>query len=249
MPNRQTIHLGTAKPHITAEAQEDQALPPEFANHPFVFAHFTNGWEYDLEAGFVPSLCEIKGKPGCNGVGDDGKLTRALAGAMEKGGTVIHPNDGRLGEWMNYVGVFPVRGGGKHYTFIRAAYTVLPGGHVVAEDRSAELRAFKVHLRDSGIVPAMERAVFEMLMEIESKGLARIVKAHGKGQALPEAVDAKKARIAAMQKAWKAECDRQGKTAAQVTATVAPDPTDGMPVPGKRVKLQAQPAPAEVPGA
>lgn len=241
MANQKTIRLQKPTAHIPAKAQEEQALPIEMANHPFVYVHYPHGWEFDRELGFLPSLCELHAKPGCNGVGEDGKLNKPMAGAIQKGGTIIDPADKRLDEWQHYVGVFPTRGGLKHFTFIRAGFTVLPGGKVIAEDHSDDLRRFRAHLRDSGIIDPMEQVVFDMLLEVEQRGLQRLQRLVVEGRRLPEEVDAKRARISAMQRAWSVS---QGE--------VPPDEVEIPPTEiervgrKRRIKLTAAPATADV---
>ena len=235
MSNSTTIRMGKPTPYVANPATEEIALPAEMANHPFIYAHAPHAWEYDSERGFLPSLSEITSKPGINGVGDDGKIARVIGWFHdEKGGILIEPTDDRLGPWKHYVASFPCQGGRKHYCFRDCGFVVLPRGRVIVEDHSAEMRDFRQHIRDSGIVAPMDPVVFDLLMEREGRGLRRLEIEVAGNRRLPEAVVAKRARMDAMRAAW-------AKMTAAPPPEAAPAPPDAPQGHGRRIK----PAPAD----
>lgn len=215
---QRTITLSGGTPYKVTAAREEDALPPAFANYPFLFVHYPIGWEYHDTAGFLPSLSAIVARPGVNGVGKDGNLSRAIGGSIQKGGIVVQTDDPRLGDWLDYVTTYPTRGGGRHYCFKGVGYVILPGGRVSTVDDPAADVAFRSHLRDAGMVHPLSHAVYQMILEIEQVGLARLEKRVNANPHLAEKLAAKRTRITAIHAAW-----------AQIENAVVPEPAPASP--------------------
>ena len=222
------IKLSGGQKYKPAEQQDEQRLPAEFANNPFVFIHYPAGWAWDDEAStFLPVLSRVFRTPGVNGVGDDLKLNRALGGSMAKGGTVIDPRNQRLGEWTDYVVRYPTQGGGFHYAFHNTQFEVLPGGKtaIVPDDT---YRAFLIHLVNANIVDPIADMVVNGLIDTERVGLERLIRAAQSNEHRAADVEAKRARIARM------EAFRTGGEAA----------SEESPKRGRRVAIKGATAPA-----
>jgi hypothetical protein len=196
------IRLDRPVPHEAVADAEERRLPARFANDRFVFVHYPYGWAWHDEHGFLPQLNQIIAKPGVNGVGIDGRLNKAIAGAIQKGGTVINPEDARLGPWRRHVASYVTASGRKHYCFILQRYDILPGGRVVGREDAAGYANFRAFVRDAGIIAPMEEAVYDQMIEMERRGYDR---AAARGADRPHMVmfaTARKARMAAMEAAW-----------------------------------------------
>ena len=230
------IQLRNATTYVPRTQTEATGLPPAFANYPFVCVHYPHGWAYSEEWGFVPELSEIVSKPGVNGVEIHGQgpnavinNTKAIAGSLKKGGRIIDPKDSRLGDFREYVVFYPTTNGGKHFCFAGSEFEILPGGHVKQTDTSANYMAFKLHVRDAGLVEPMARSVYLKLRDMEHTALNRLVRRSADSPFYQEKVKAKEARMLAMDKAWEAYC-------AKVAAPAVDE------VPAGKMKLKAKPA-------
>ena len=198
------IRLDRPVPHEAVADAEERRLPAKYANDRFVFVHYPYGWAWHDEHGFLPELNQIIAKPGVNGVGIDGRLNKAIAGAIQKGGTVINPEDARLGPWRRHVASYVTASGRKHYCFILQRYDILPGGRVVGREDAAGYASFRAFVRDAGIIAPLEEAVYDQMIEMERRGYDR---AAARGADRPHMVmfaTARKARMAAMEAAWAA---------------------------------------------
>lgn len=196
------IRLDRPVPHEAVADAEERRLPAKYANDRFVFVHYPYGWAWNDEHGFLPELNQIIAKPGVNGVGIDGRLNKAIAGAIQKGGTVINPEDARLGPWRRHVASYVTASGRKHYCFILQRYDILPGGRVVGREDAAGYANFRAFVRDAGIIAPLEEAVYDQMIEMERRGYDR---AASRGADRPHMVmfaTARKARMAAMEAAW-----------------------------------------------
>jgi hypothetical protein len=199
---QRTITLQGGTPYKVTAAREEDALPAQFRNDPFVFVHYATAWEYHDTAGFLPSLSAIVATPGVNGVGKDRNMSRAIGGSVAKGGIVIATDDRRLGEYVDYIVTYSVRGGGKHYCFRGISYDILPGGRVLTVDDPGQDLAFRAHLRDAGLVHPLGRAAYNIVLEIERRGLERLEKRVNANPHLAQKLEAKRARVAAIEAAW-----------------------------------------------
>lgn len=193
-----TVRL-QATPYKPSSGEGSGGLPIQFANYPFQFVHYPQGWEYVEGYGFLPSLSEIVAKPGVNGVGLDLATNKADSGAMKKGGTIIKPGDRRLGADADYVISYPVVNNNRHFCFKGTRFQSLPGGSYLPVPDPALLHAFRKLLVDTGIVDQIPDAVYQKLLEMENKGYARILK-----QGVPAEIEKKAARIEAMKAAYAA---------------------------------------------
>lgn len=198
--------------HQESTQVESTGLPSGWANDPFVYVHLPNGWAYDETHGFLPVPAEIILKPGVNGTGEDRSASKAKAGFLEKGGEIISYTDPRLGKWKNYVGKWPVRSAvpgtphGWRYAFRSCGFDVLANNAVRPVEAPEDWAEFRKHLRDSGIVPPMDEAVYMGILDREEKQLSRAIKAATENPHLGEAVTRRKDRIAKMKAAWEAYC-------------------------------------------
>lgn len=226
------VQLTSGVPYQAKAAVEDQSLPRHYTNAPFWFVHYHAGWSYDLEHGFLPELSEIQQKPGVNGIGDDLKPNRAIAGSMAKGGVVIQHDQPNLGPWLNYLDRYPCRGGGFHYCFKGSQYHLLPNGGAAPQNTADTFIAFRVYLRDQGLVRTLSWPVYTQMREREGLRLTRLVKAAAKAPYMEEQVTAQRARIKAMETAW---------ATANATPVAAP-PGATKPVRGESVSLKADPS-------
>ena len=199
---QRTITLQGGTPYRVAAAREEDALPAQFRNDPFVFVHYATAWEYHDVAGFLPNLSAIVATPGVNGVGKDRNMARAIGGSVAKGGIVIATDDRRLGLWTDYVVSYPVRGGGKHFCFRGIGYDILPGGRVLTVDDPGQDVEFRKHLRDAGLVHPLGRAAYNVVIEIEKRGLERLEKRVNANPHLTDKLHAKRTRVAAIEQAW-----------------------------------------------
>lgn len=198
----QAIHLDKPTPFQPTASVDDTRLPASYANHRFVFVHYPSGWSFSEEHGFLPELSEIVGQPGVNGVGRDGNTNRAVGGAIQKGGTLINPQDRRLGPWVNHIGSYECKNGRKHWCWFQTRYTILPGGNVVGKDMSASFLAFRQYLREKGLVSPMEEAVYNQLYEIASRKYDRAVADASKNPLLADKARELGKRRDRMQAAW-----------------------------------------------
>lgn len=164
-----------------AEQVEETILPAEFRNEPFVYIHYPGSWEWDGKAKrMIPTLSQIVQMRGVNGVGEDGKIHRALGASVEKGGVAILPNDQRLGPWQNFITRYKAKGdpgqpNGWCYCFRSATFEIRPGGRADPISGADEFREFRIYLLDHGIVPPISAAVFNELRGMAAKALDRAI--------------------------------------------------------------------------
>jgi hypothetical protein len=170
---------------------------------PFVYAVYPRGWEYVPGFGFLPQLRKIIAKPGCNGVGSDGRLSKPLASAAEKGGTVILPEDSRLGEYQHYVRAYDTEFGGKWFVDFCQTATVLPTGEILWGITEPDAwNKFRAHIRDSGIVPPLLAEIYEAIIVFEKMNLDMLAdRVHGNPRIQAKYNETEK-KIEDMQKAW-----------------------------------------------
>ena len=159
------------KPHDSVDANR---LPIK-ENSPFTLVHYAGAWEWDDDVGdFLPCLSEIAHRPAVNGVGDDGRATRALGGAVAKGGTLIQPDDGRLGRWRNYIIRYATTNGRWHYCFTGTKFAILPGGQARPIDGSADYRAFRRHLIQAHVLAPIDAISYGQIIDATERRIDRI---------------------------------------------------------------------------
>lgn len=231
MPAVQLAHPKAAIPTST----EEGLLPASMARGRWYYAHLPTAYEWAGEAGFLPILTEQYPVAGVNGVreiiGPDGRLigiddNGLRAGLSRKGAIILDPHDHRLGPWRNYVRMYPCVGGGKCYVFATdqggVTFTLLPNGSAIPQDAADVLRVFRAWLLANGIIPPMPKPVYDMLMEVEYRGLNRLIRQASSNPHLSAQVDEKQERIRRMESAWKSMCDAQATPAADDTAPEKP---------------------------
>ena len=242
------VRLTKPEPFVPETADDSSKLPAKYANYRFLFVHYPKGWGFNEADGFMPELSEIVAMPGANGIGDDGKLSKAIGGSVQKGGVIINPQDGRLGEWVNYVASYPCRNGRKHYCFKSVEFDILSDGDVKQRDTSKDYRRFLAHIRDGGFIAPMSEAVYNGLLEVEGRGLERCIKAASNNPHRAPQVEAKQKRIEAMRAAWLAmngEATPVGSMSgakdesAALAAELGGAPADGKVRPTKPTKGEA----------
>lgn len=170
----------------------------------FAYAHYPRGWSFDLEHGFLPELCKLTGTPGLNGVGKDGSLSRVLGAVAESGGTLIAPNDGRLGPYQHYCRYYDTEDGGRWYVDFCAEAEVLPTDEIVwnASESVEAFKAFRAHLRDAGIVEPLSVGVYRLLRETQISRVASLRGRSGLNPHLALKADQEQVKLEAMEKAW-----------------------------------------------
>jgi hypothetical protein len=182
------------------------------------YAHLPTAYEWaGKEAGFLPILTEQYPVAGVNGVREilapDGRPigiddNGLRAGLTRKGAIILDPHDHRLGPWRNYVRMYPCVGGGKCYVFSTdkggVTFTLLPNGSAIPQDAAELLREFRAWLLAEGIIPPMPKPVYDMLMEVEYRGLNRLIRQASSNPHMSEQVEQKQERIRLMEAAWAA---------------------------------------------
>ena len=132
------------------------------------------GWCYNEKLGFLPDLGQITHMAACNGVRDTGKdrdgnpnppdATSARAGSQRKGGTLILPDDNRLGDFRGFLRYADCDGGGRFFFFVGTSVEVwgkAENQHRVVE--SPKWTPFLVHLRDRKIVDPISKPAYDRL--------------------------------------------------------------------------------------
>jgi hypothetical protein len=203
-------------------ASYEDRLPPSLSNERFDFVHYPLGWSYDEKLGFLPELSELYHQPGVNGVRDTGKdrdgkalppdATGARAGSQRKGGTLILPNDNRLGEYRNFLRRAPCKNG--HYFYFFTGVEVQVWGDGETQHRvvpSPKWPHFLAYLRDKQIVDPISEPAYDRLRSNVVTELGYI--ANHATSAAEEQRKALKARLAAMEKEW-AKLNKAGSVAA-----------------------------------
>ena len=175
---------------------------------PFVYVVYPRGWEYVEGFGYLPQLRKIVAKPGVNGVGADGRLSRPLSSVRDGGGVVVLPEDSRLGEYQHYVRAYDTEHGGKWFVDFCQTATVLPTGEILWGVTGPDAwNKFRAHIRDSGIVPPLLAEVYEMILITEKANLDRLgERVHGNPRVQAKFDELEK-KIESMQKTWNAARD------------------------------------------
>ena len=196
------------------------------AGLPFIYAVYPRGWEYVEGFGFLPQMRKIIAKAGCNGVGSDGRLSKPIAAISEKGGTVIMPEDSRLGDYQHYVRAYDTEHGGKWFVDFCQTATVLPTGEILWGVTEPDAwNNFRAHIRDSGIIPPLLAEIYEVIVVSEKNQLDQLADTvHGNPRAQAK-YDKLEKRVQAMQDYWAAEREK---------LIAATNPT---PIKSKKVKV------------
>jgi hypothetical protein len=209
-------------------ASQENLLPPALANERFDFVHYPLGWSYDEKLGFLPEMSQLTHMPGVNGVRDMGKdrdgkpippdATSTRAGSQRKGGTLILPEDNRLGDFRKFLRRAACKNGRYFYFF--AGVEVQVWGDNEGQFKvvpSPKWQPFLVHLRDSKIVDPISEPAYDRLRNVAASELEAI---REQTSALAESRrKAITARITGMEKEW-AKLNKAGSVTA---VTVKPE--------------------------
>ena len=203
----QTIHLNKPKRDVRA-AETREGLPIAGRNLKpqarYVYVTYPKAWEFVDGFGFLPVLKRSVAKPGANGVGRNGNVSRAVSSAIQMGATYIDPKDSRLGEFQDYVRYYDCDTGARWYVDFPQEATVLPGGEILwnADEAHAELLRFRAHLRDSGIVPPMVGEVFAWLVSRAQNRQETLLGRSAQNPHFKKQADEIAATISAMRAEW-----------------------------------------------
>lgn len=183
------------KPELDNIAKaEKPMLPANLARPPWVYLHNAMGWECvctgDDPANpehyeWLPILQRIEGEDGVGGVSyskESGRFnfSAAIAGhaSLKARSYAIHPDDRRLGRWVNYNARFyPCHGGKKRYVEPGEGLTILSNGSVIPKPDAKEFQAFLVHLKTAGLVEPMQVEIFELAVKRIEDRLPRLRRA------------------------------------------------------------------------
>ena len=202
-----TVHLNKPKRDVRA-AETREGLPiagrqikPQAR---YVYVTYPKSWEYVAGYGFLPILKRIVAKPGANGVGARGNVSRAVSSAIQMGATYIDPKDSRLGEYQDYVRYYDCDNGARWYVDFPQEATVLPGGEIMwnADEANAELIKFRAHLRDNQIVPGIASEVYRWLVNREQNRHRGILARSAQNPHLSAEADKLSDKLQAMADEW-----------------------------------------------
>ena len=172
----------------------------------FVYVHYPRSWTFDRVLGFLPAVKKIEARPGLNGVKRDGSMALPLSRVSEKGGTVIQPKDQRLGDYMDYVHFYPLRGGGKYYVDFNREAVVLPNDEVIwnTEEQREKWFIFMAFIRDSGIIQPLLKEVYMSIVERQRKKIHSIYGRLDRNPHLKKRLEDAEADLAGMERHWAA---------------------------------------------
>ena len=220
----------TVPTRVRRQTQTHVVLPDIKPAGDFVYAVFERGWSFDPKAGkageWLPDLRTISATPGANGVRHiyrNGKvvgvnMAGALVGVRGKGGTVIQPDDARLGLYQDYVATYPTASGALHHIWSGKnlddgeehgeRLTMLSSGEVLwnAKDSNirAEWREFRQVIRDNQVVPPMKAEVYKMKIAQQRKKIELFESQYGDKPAQRYKIDGERDTLVKMQASWKA---------------------------------------------
>lgn len=164
----------------SANSKRNQESLPKIRNKfPFIFqAHPFRYYfdEADFDAGndgWLPALGRINVSPGVGGVGDGNVTTMAEVKAADKQWVVLKEGDPRLGPYAFYTQRFPSAGRSAVYGSIWDSVKLL-GGKVLWQFDEKGYREFLRYLVDSGVVPAIDENVKEMMTDDKRTKLDRM---------------------------------------------------------------------------
>lgn len=205
-----------------ANTNTDTGLPVPRGKTPptkFLYCTYPRGWDYTEGFGFLPTLKKLTAKPGCNGVSDSGDMTRTIAGIHAKGGTVLDPNDTRLGRFQGYVQFYPTTDGRRWYVDFCQEATILPSGEIIwtnstdPETGLSSWDSFRAFVRDSGIIPGLIKEVYLAIVQGEERTLEALAGRMAGNPALERKYAELEKKIEGMRAAWEsAEEQKQGAT-------------------------------------
>ena len=205
---RETLRLKKPKKEVNV-IREDEGLPvgPRTRQtFKFVYVHYPKSWTFDSELGFLPRIKKVTARPGLNGCKKNGSLAYTLARVTEMGGTVLEPKDERLGDYVDYVHFYPIRGGGKYYVDFNKEAVVLPNDEVMwnTHESGEKWNEFMIHIRDSGMIRPLLKEVYLSMLERERKKVNSLGARLDRNPHLANKLERATARVEGMQAHWEA---------------------------------------------
>ena len=216
---RETITLTQPKKQTPITTADPSRLPEPRTGRipsPYVFAHW-DGWEFDREFshGFLPNLTKIVAEPGCNGVTHSGDMSGTIATIVQRGATVIQPNDRRLiqdgetdenAEFYHYPRYYETQNNPPRKWWVEPGQepTVTARGEILWDQRKIRETSarFRAHLRDAGIVRPLHALTFEAEILKQEARVRRIAQRVGNNPHLAETLKTEEAIIDQMRAAW-----------------------------------------------
>lgn len=212
--------MATAPRSWTPQSAVDQRLPsPPKPMYPFFLVQYSTGWAYheervegEIRGEFFPQPCEFPHVPGVNGVQDPARVGQApntqlaIGSVIGKGGTVVRPDDERLGEYRYFINVYECQNNDRAFCWAWAKPRLQANGTVVWRTDEARHQNFLRFIRDHGLIPALTIEAWEMLEQRQLRLIEGLpARYHHSGAALlAEKYAAATARLDRMRAAWSA---------------------------------------------
>ncbi len=214
-------------PVVSADPDLLPAGPRTRPGSAYVFIHYDNAWRYHETHGWIPQLSKLVAQPGVNGTDRRMDLSKAIQGAVSKGGTFIEPRDKRLlidGEdeddarFYDYARFYETTDGRKWWVEPGQMPTVTRSGRILWNDdeNSAAMAAFSAHIRDAGIVEPMHELTYADKIDGARNRVENIRSRVGMNPHLSAELKAAEERLEAMSAAW----TKQGSAEAEEAVTL-----------------------------
>jgi glycerol-3-phosphate dehydrogenase len=228
---RNTRTLTAPKRRSPVVSADPDLLPADARTRPgaaYVFIHYDNAWRYDETHGWIPQLSKLTAKPGVNGTDRRMDLSKAIQGAVSKGGTYINPKDKRLlldGEdeadalFFDYARFYECTDGRKWWVEPGMNPTVTRSGRIIWDDdeNSAAMARFSAHLRDAGIVEPMHELTYRDKMDGARYRVDNLRSRVSMNPHLAADLAAAEQRLAAMEAAWEKQTAAEEEEAVKLT--------------------------------
>ena len=133
---------------------------------------------------------------------------------------MLDPKDQRLGEYMDYVHFYPLRGGGKYYVDFNQEAVVLPNDEVIwnTNEQREDWAKFMAYLRDSGMVRPLIKEVYISLVERQRKKIHSLYGRLDRNPHLKKRLEDAEADLAGMEQHWAAANAKHLKASAKKPA-------------------------------
>lgn len=180
-------------------------------NEPFLFVHMPTHWELvtvDGEPMWLPRVGQQPLARGANGIEGDAKHRDPSVYAAKfkrKGGTVIEPDDQRLGPYQNYVlEVECQERDGSVGTFHHTEFEELNviGGRTIPKHNAEAYQAFQLHLLTAGIVKPMSEVVLDVKVDGQERRVQNQRRRAGANKHLAGDMEDSMSVLEAMRPAW-----------------------------------------------
>ena len=152
----------TITPTEVIEAgQSVRRVPVDVLNLQWVYCHYPLSWTL-VEGEWLPELTQLSFRRGLNGQADDGDTRAPKMHAVSKGGTIIEPNNKKLGKHAGYLVSVPAiiantQATGKYYCSKWETPTILGNRNVNWRTDIKGYREFLRHLVMSSIVEPISK--------------------------------------------------------------------------------------------